>query len=71
LVVELPVSPDGSVQVYESAPDTVLAVYVPEVKVQIMVVPVSVDGMAGIALTVTTEAVDVAEQPTVELRVTV
>jgi hypothetical protein len=70
-VVEAPVKPDGSVQVYERAPDTGLAVYVPEVRVQIMVGPVSVDGMEGIALTVTTDAVDVAEQPAAELTVTV
>ncbi len=36
-----------------------------------MVGPVSVDGLAGIAFSVTTDAVEVEEQPAAELTVTV
>ncbi len=71
LVVEVPVKPEGRVQVQETAPDTGLAVYVPDVRVQIIVGPVSVDGEAGIALSVTTVADEVEEQPAEELTVTV
>ena len=62
LVVEVPVQPDGKVQVYEVAPFTVTTLYVLDVDEQILVSPLIVPGVPGIEFTVTAN-VFAADEP--------